>query len=257
MNCQEASVLLHAFIDDELDAGHAHEIEAHVSGCARCAAELRGLRDMHRRLSSAQLRYQAPPALHRRIENSLRVPRPAPPAPNRRSLLQGFVMGGMLSAAAAASLVLFVDRDAQDQRLLGDVVSAHLRSLQANHLTDVETSDQHVVRPWFNGRLDLAPPVVDLTAQGFTLIGGRLDYIDARPVAAIVYKRRAHVINLFVSQALPSAPLTSSQASVSGYNIRRWTDGDLDLLAVSDLNSEELSEFVEKFQAGLRAGNTL
>jgi anti-sigma factor RsiW len=129
--------------------------------------------------------------------------------------------------------------------------------LQGNHLTDVETSDQHVVRPWFNGRLDLAPPVVDLTAQGFTLIGGRLDYIDRRPVAAIVYKRRAHIINLFVAQALPSAALAPSLTSASGYNIRRWTDGDLDLVAVSDINSEELGEFAEKFQAGLRAGNVL
>jgi anti-sigma factor RsiW len=255
MNCEQATILLHALIDDELDAGHAREVEVHVSGCARCAAELHQQRELHGLLSSADLRYQAPDALRRRIENSLRVSRPL--APDRRALLKGFAMGSMLSAAAAASLVLFVDRGAQDQRLLGDVVSAHLRSLQANHLTDVETSDQHVVRPWFNGRLDLAPPVVDLTAQGFTLIGGRLDYIDGRPVAAIVYKRRAHIINLFVAQALPSAPLAPSLTSVSGYNIRRWTDGDLDLVAVSDLNSEELGEFVEKFQAGLRGGNTL
>jgi anti-sigma factor RsiW len=256
MNCEEASVLIHAFMDDELDAGHAHEIEAHLSGCARCAAELRRQRQMHGLLSSAALGYQAPSALRRRIEDKLRVTRPAA-TPSRRSLLQGFAMGSMLSAAAAAGLVLYIDRDRQGQELLDASVSAHLRSLQAEHLTDVETSDQHVVRPWFNGRLDLAPPVVDLTAQGFTLIGGRLDYIDTRPVAAIVYKRRAHVINLFVAQALPSAPLAPKVTSVQGYNIRRWTDGDLDLVAVSDLNAEELAEFAEKFRAGLRNGAAL
>jgi len=255
MNCEDATVMLHAFIDDELDPGHAHQIEAHLAGCARCAAELRRHRELHRLLSSSDLRYQAPFTLRRKIEDSLRVPRPA--APDRRALLKGFAMGSMLSAAAAASLVLFIDRDRQDQQLLDSAVSAHLRSLQGQHLTDVETSDNHVVRPWFNGRLDLAPPVVDLTAQGFTLIGGRLDYIDTRPVAVIVYKRRAHVINLFVAQALGSAPLAPRVTSIQGYNIRRWRDGDLDLLAVSDLNAEELGEFAEKFQAGLRGGNTL
>ena len=169
----------------------------------------------------------------------------------------GFAMGSVLSAAVATSLVLFVDRDAQYQRLLGDALSAHLRSLQAGHLTDVETSDQHLVRPWFNGRLDVAPPVIDLTAQGFTLIGGRLDYIDGRPAAAIVYKRRAHVINLFVAPATVSARPAPRLTSVQGFNIRRWTDQDLDLVAVSDLNGEELAEFADKFEAGLRGGGAL
>ena len=255
MNCGEASVLLHAFIDDELDAGHTREVELHLWGCARCTTEVRRHREMHRLLSSADLRYEAPSDLRRRIENTLRVPRPH--APDRRTLLKGFAMGSVLSAAVAASLVLFVDRDAPDQRLLGDVVSAHLRSLQAGHLTDVETSDQHLVRPWFNGRLDVAPPVIDLTAQGFTLIGGRLDYIDGRPAAAIVYKRRAHVINLFVAPATVSARPAPRLTSVQGFNIRRWTDQDLDLVAVSDLNGEELAEFADKFEAGLRGGGAL
>src|SRR5205823_12648630 len=98
---------------------------------------------------------------------------------------------------------------------------------------------------------------LDLTAQGFTLIGGRVDYIDTRPVAAIVYKRRAHVINLFVAQGTGSTRLAPKVTSIQGYNVRRWTDGDLDLLAVSDLNGEELGEFAEKFQAGLRGGSAL
>src|SRR5207248_93749 len=142
--------------------------------------------------------FSAPASLHARIDAV--VPAWAQPVQSRRLLLKGFALGSILSGAIAASLVITVIRSDQDQRILGDVVSAHLRSLQADHLTDVQTSDQHTVKPWFNGKLAVAPPVVDLTAQGFALVGGRLDYIDGRSVAAIVYRRHSHVINLFVAQ---------------------------------------------------------
>ena len=137
--------------------------------------------------------------------------------------------------------------------LIGDAISAHLRSLQADHLTDVLSSNQHTVKPWFNGRIDLAPPVIDLTAQGFTLIGGRLDYIDGKPAAAIVYRRRIHVINLFVAQDLGPAPSTPALSMMQGFNILRWNENGLNLLAVSDLNREELEEFGAKFTAAARA----
>ncbi len=160
-------------------------------------------------------------------------------------------MGSVLSGALAAGLVVFVMRREDDQRILGDVVSAHLRSLQGDHLIDVQSTDQHTVKPWFNGRLDVAPPVVDLTAQGFTLIGGRVDYLDGRPVAAIVYKRRAHVINLFVAQSMgPERRATIEQ--VQGFNIWRWTRSDFGFWAVSDIDAEELQEFGDKLEAELR-----
>ena len=132
-----------------------------------------------------------------------------------------------MSAVAAAGAVFIVVRSDQDQRILGDVASAHLRSLQADHLTDVPSSDQHTVKPWFNGRLDVAPPVADLTAQGFTLLGGRLDYIDGRAVAAIVYRRRVHVINVFVAQAAGSERAAARSETVQGFNVRRWTERGL------------------------------
>jgi anti-sigma factor RsiW len=166
-------------------------------------------------------------------------------------MLKGLATGSQLSGALAAGLVVWVVRREEDQRILGDVVSAHLRALQGDHLIDVQSTDQHTVKPWFNGRLDLAPPVVDLTAQGFTLIGGRLDYIDGRPVAAIVYKRRAHVINLFVAQLMgPERRATIEQ--VQGFNIWRWTRADLGFWAVSDIAAEELQEFGDKLEAELR-----
>jgi anti-sigma factor RsiW len=146
-----------------------------------------------------------------------------------------------------------VVREDRDQRIIGEAISAHLRSLQADHLTDVLSTDQHTVKPWFNGRIDLAPPVIDLTGQGFTLVGGRLDFIDGKPVAAIVYRRRVHVINLFVGQGLSSVLPAARLESMQGFNIRRWSDQGLSLLAVSDINREELEEFGSKFEQTARA----
>jgi anti-sigma factor RsiW len=154
-----------------------------------------------------------------------------------------FAVGTAVSAAAAASIVIAVLGTGDDRDIAGEIVSAHLRSLQGSHLTDVETSDQHTVKPWFNGKLDVAPPVVDLTAQGFTLIGGRLDYVNGEAVAAIVYKRRKHVINLFVGPRLGAAPRGAKTAIVQGFNVYHWAQDGLDFWAVSDINADELAEF--------------
>ncbi len=145
-----------------------------------------------------------------------------------------------------------VMRGDDQRRVLDEVVSAHLRSLQAQHLIDVQSSDQHTVKPWFNGRLDVAPPVADLTAQGFTLLGGRLDYVDAKPVAAIVYRRRVHIINLFCAPAPGSGRRAATLESLHGFNVRRWSDNGLNLWAVSDINADELMEFGDKFEAALK-----
>ncbi|MGA9502683.1 MAG: anti-sigma factor, partial [Pseudolabrys sp.] len=178
---------------------------------------------------------------------------PSTAATDRRTLLKGFALGGLLSAAAAASVMLVVVREDRDQRILSEAISAHLRSLQADHLTDVLSTDQHTVKPWFNGRIDLAPPVIDLAGQGFTLIGGRLDFIDGKSVAVIVYRRRVHVINLFVTQGVGMSLPGPKMETVQGFNIRRWTDQGLNMLAVSDINREELDEFGNKFEEAARA----
>jgi len=251
MTCAEAEIVLHALLDGELDAGHAHDVEAHVGNCPRCATQLRAYREMQHAMLAAPLRFTAPTSLRRRIERAL--PSAPPRVASRRSMLKGFAMGTALSAAIAASLVIGVIRTDQDQRVLGDVFSAHVRSLQADHLTDVQTSDQHTVKPWFNGKVDVAPPVVDLTAQGFTLIGGRLDYIDGRAVASIVYRRRAHMINLFVIPGAASADHGAKLETMQGFNIQRWSAQGLEFFAISDINAEELNEFVEKFEAGFHS----
>ena len=248
MTCEETEILLHALIDDELDAGHAREVEDHIAGCPRCAAQLLAYREMSKTVAGADLRYPAPPELRRRIEASL----PKTQAPNRRAVLRGFAMGSAVSAIAATGLIAIVLRADDEQRIISEVVSAHLRSLQAGHLTDVLSTDQHTVKPWFNGKLDVAPPVVDLTAQGFTLIGGRLDYVDTRPIGAIIYRRRSHVINLFVAQTASAQRHPAKPETIQGFNIRRWSERGLNYWAVSDLAADELAEFADKFEAASR-----
>ena len=257
MNCAECEVLLHALIDGELDAGHARDVEAHTASCTGCAEKLDAFRTMRTAMAGAGLKETAPARLRSRIEAAL----PAPAArviaprrfsrPSRRSFFGGFAAGTALSAALAASLVLTIIRDDREQTTASEVVSAHIRSLQAGHLMDVETSDQHTVKPWFDGRVDVAPPVIDLTAQGFTLLGGRLDYIDGEAVASVVYQRRKHVINLFVAQRLGTERAAVSATTVQGYNVCHWSDKGLDFWAVSDLDADELREFVQKISAAL------
>jgi anti-sigma factor RsiW len=250
MTCDEAEILLHALIDGELDAGHAREVEAHVATCPRCAERLAAYRQMSAMVARADLTFTAPPQLRRRIEASL--PAQAAP-PSRRSVLKGFAMGSAVSALAATGLVAIVLNKDDQQRIESEVVSAHLRSLQAGHLIDVLSTDQHTVKPWFNGKLDVSPPVIDLTAQGFTLIGGRLDYVDARAIGAVVYRRRQHVINLFVAQTANTERLKAKTDTIQGFNIRRWGERGLNFWAVSDIGADELNEFGETFETAMGA----
>lgn len=258
MNCAQSEILLHALIDGELDAIHTRDLEAHVAACPDCAGKLVVLRAMREMMAASDLAGKAPSGLRGRIEAALPsppsrglLPRGLRPA-SWRALLGGFALGSALSAAVAASLVLATLGRDQRQMVANEIVSAHLRSLQAGHLTDVETSDEHTVKPWFNGKLNMAPPVVDLAAQGFTLIGGRLDYIGGTPAGSIVYRRRNHVINLFVAQNLDAAD-KAGVAVAQGFNVRHWTQQGLGLWAVSDINAGELEEFARDVMAALRA----
>ena len=264
MNCSEAEILIHALLDNELDAGHAREVEAHISGCAECTNKLASFRTMRASMAEANLKEAAPLYLRERIEalvppssaaasgtSETAVAGFAPWRLSRRFFAGGFAAGALLSGAVAATVVVGVFRGDEDRLITGEVVSAHMRSLQPGHLTDVETSDQHTVKPWFNGKLDMAPPVVDLTAEGFTLIGGRLDDINGETAAAIVYRRRNHMINLFVSRGSGSGRTAVVSDSRHGFNVRRWRRDGLDFWAVSDINGAELDEFCQKLMAAL------
>ncbi|MBO4221270.1 anti-sigma factor [Bradyrhizobium neotropicale] len=253
MTCEEAEVLLQALIDGELDAGHAREVEDHVAGCTRCTELAKDYRAISRMIAEKGASYTAPPELRRRIEAALPQPKVTP---SRRAVLRGFALGSAVSAMAATGLVAVILRSDDEARVQSELVSAHLRSLQAGHLTDVLSTDQHTVKPWFNGRLDVAPPVIDLTALGFTLIGGRLDYVDARPIGAVVYRRRQHVINLFVAQTSDTERHAARTSQRQGFNIRHWSDHGLNFWAVSDLSADELAEFSDKFETAMRTPAT-
>ena len=245
-------MLARALIDGELDAGHAREVEAHVAICPRCAAALRGLSPDEQggaqRRRSALCRAAGAAPAHRGFAAAGSAG--AEPARGAARLCDG--IGGS-PAIAASGLVRRRAAQRHDKiRIASEVVSAHLRSLQAGHLTDVLSTKPRTVKPWFNGRLDVAPPVIDLTALGFTLIGGRLDYIDARPVGAIVYRRRLHVINLFVAQTASTESRAARTETFQGFNVRSWSEGGLNYWAVSDIAADELAEFSEKFQRTMK-----
>jgi anti-sigma factor RsiW len=248
MSCQEARLLIDAYVDQELDLVRSLDFERHVEGCGEC----RALRDQVEELRSAvrihSPYFAAPEGLEKRIRAQLRLP-----AVGQSRIVRHHTWFGWRPFAVAANVgglaifsVIFVTmlrRTAETDTLAQQVVSSHIRSLMANHLADVPSSDQHTVKPWFNGKLDFSPPVKDFKTVGFPLTGGRLDYLDGRPVAALLYQRNRHIINLFV---WPSSHSDSGpQASVlKGYNIIHWTRSGMTYWAVSDLNAAELSEFV-------------
>jgi anti-sigma factor RsiW len=245
MTCDEVTILLHALLDDELDAGNARTVEAHLTTCSSCAARLRAYRAQRQALHDADLKFVVPDALRRRVVAAL----PAPQSTDRRNLLKGVALGGFVSALAASGVGLVVFDRQSDQALLYEVTSAHLRSLQPGHLTDVETSDQHTVKPWFNGRVEFAPPVIDLSAHGFTLVGGRLDFLGGLPVACVVYKRGGHVINLFVAPAPGADGTAPSEDVVRGFTVRHWNAQGLSFWAISDIERSELRAFTEALRS--------
>ena len=240
--CAEQELLLNAYIDEELDAAHTAKLEAHVASCAGCREELERLRAAHQLIAKEDVRYAAPEALRSRIGKSIQSERRSVPASGGRLSWWAPAIGGAI-AASVAMLLLIIPYQ-QQGRLDDELIAGHVRSLQVQHLTDVQTSNEHLVRPWFNGKIDFAPPTPELTPQGFPLAGGRLDYLNGRTVAAIVYKRRLHSINLFV---WPAADGTKRRVQKDGYSVNEWSERGLRYAAVSDISPAELDQFRQAF----------
>src|SRR5437660_5810819 len=246
MNCEEAIKLMDGYWDGELDPITNQAIEQHLRSCRNCEQAYETHGALVRAIGSAAPYYKAPAELRERIQSSLReemaelptrnFARDAQPLfprrqPRPRAILWETSWNWLALAAAiifaaiiALTLVPRLQRPGADQFLATQLIASHVRSLMANHLTDVASSDQHTVKPWLDAKLDFAPPVIDLSQQGFPLIGGRLDYLDNRPVAALVYQRRKHFINLFVWPAGPGAEKAMNTISRQGYHLLHWLD---------------------------------
>ena len=246
MNCQDIRELIDSYADGELDLVNHLEIEKHLADCDACDAAYKNRQALNRAFDES-FKFSAPASLRKSIQKELREIS-SEPKPKRIWHWGWFATATAVAAVLVVTLFVFRPTVPSDDVLATEIVSNHVRSLMANHLMDVPSTDQHTVKPWFDGKLDFSPPVIDLTSQGFTLIGGRLDYAGNRPVAALVYQRRQHYINLFVFPSKGASDSSEKVSAKQGYNIVQWNRGGMSFWAVSDLNAAELQEFVADYQ---------
>jgi anti-sigma factor RsiW len=252
MSCKQTGEFLDAYVDRELDPVAAFEFERHLAECVSCRESFEQYRQLHDSVRRQLPRFHAPEELERRLRAQIRVADHETIQPAHTTTPSRWRTWAVLAAAAillifGAFLFQVAQRPRTPQLLAGEVVASHIRSLLANHLVDVPSSDQHTVKPWFIGKIDFAPVVKDLSADGFPLIGGRLDYFDNQTVVALVYKRRQHVINLFLWPASDSDSKPRSMV-LRGYNILYGTQSHMTYWAVSDLNAAELNDFLRAFE---------
>lgn len=248
MNCHETQELIDAYGDGELEAGQSIEIKRHLRDCSVCLP----LHEEQRALASSlrAVRFEAPPALRDQVLDSLRAAesraRIIPFYPKPRAAIWAIAAVALIGAFLAG--VFLSPRSGDEHDLLSqEIVASHVRSMMANHLADVVSTDQHTVKPWFDGKLDFSPSVVDLAPEGFPLIGGRLDYLHRQSVAALVYGHGKHIINLFVWPSAQPPPNSAPGAATThdGYHLIGWTEKGLNYWAVSDLNATELRAFAD------------
>jgi anti-sigma factor RsiW len=243
MNCSRP--LIEGYIDEELDLETNAEVKEHIAGCAECSAAYAQLRDQQAAIRSLAPYYSAPADLRESVQGALRKAaaedaRTADLSSRWRLLA---IAASLFLAVSLAWNFTHLQSHTPEREILADnILSSHVRSLIGTHLLDVVSTDQHTVKPWFNGKLDFSPVVKDLSPDGFPLIGGRIEYLSGRSVAALVYQRRKHVINVFTWPSATS-DARSSQFSRNGYNELEWTQGSMTYWAVSDLGAGELAQF--------------
>jgi anti-sigma factor RsiW len=249
--------LVHAYVDGELDLMTNLRIEQHLAGCTGCSEVYKSQRALHSALGGGSLYYQAPVALEERIRASIGKAGKAegtlygaPRLPWRLFAFAAAVAAVIIAAVGILALVRPVPGTPGHEGLAQEVVASHIRSLMGNHLEDVASTDQHTVKPWFDGKLDFSPTVNDFSAQGFPLVGGRLDYLANRPVAALVYGRHKHFINLFIWPQAGGADTGVQTTDLQGYQAFHWTKAGMTYWAVSDVNAADLGQFVQLMQGG-------
>lgn len=242
MVCREVMERLSPFLDDELDPVASREVSLHLESCPTCAAALDQQRNLGESLRDLEY-YRAPDLLRARVLRDVR-------AAGREVAHARVGTSSWRWLSAVAAIVAAVGGawwittlPGADDLTAREAVSGHVRSLMANHLTDVASTDQHTVKPWFAGKLDFAPPVTDFAGAGFPLVGGRLDYVQGRPVAALVYLHRKHIINVFVWPMAGRGEGVASAATQQGFHVIHGTHAGMTYWVVSDLNAEELATF--------------
>jgi anti-sigma factor RsiW len=240
MSCELVERDLDAYLDRELDAEASARVGAHVSACTSCRRQLAQRETLAKLVRSAPY-YSAPDRLRTRV-----LAKASRSHAVRRILVSA--AAALLVVSIGTSVLLWTPASSRGNAIADDVVNSHVRSLMANHLFDVQSTDLHTVKPWFLGKLDFSPPVVDLAANGFPLIGGRLDYVGGRPVAALVYQRQKHAINVFVAPDVGGRSGGDADLTIRGFNLHHWVHQGMSFWAVSDLNSNELREFVSALE---------
>jgi anti-sigma factor RsiW len=242
-------LLVQAEFDGELDAAEAAALARHRETCPICQAAAAELAQTRELLRAPGVYRPAPDDLRARVLANLGTARPVPSPPKKSWLVQwrqGWAGFGLGAACAAALAFLLVAPHGQG--LTYQIVASHIRALQPGHLEDVVSTDQHTVKPWFDGRLDFAPPVKELAGEGFPLKGGRLDYLDGRPVAALVYQRDKHLIDLYIWPEGGTGTVFPSTAAENGYNVIHWSADGMTLWAVSDVEASQLADFAGDWQ---------
>jgi anti-sigma factor RsiW len=245
MTCELTQPYLDAYVDREVNAADSLNIQAHLSSCDACSQLHERLEVLRHVIQAQAPRYGAPDGLRARIQSELRVA--APPAALESKPVFDWRWAAMAAAMLVAAIGLWQiplrPRQEHQSLIAREIVASHVRSLMANHLVDKPSSDRHTVKPWFAGKLDFSPAVKSLDSQGFTVVGGRLDYIDNRPVAAVVYQRGQHMINLFVWPSSQQKAAAPNSLTTNGFNVVTWKVDNMTCWAVSDLNKPELDLF--------------
>jgi anti-sigma factor RsiW len=246
--CENNERLLHAYFDGELDLVRSVEFEEHSKTCLDCSRELRDQKAMRQSLQSADLYERAPESLRTRIR--IMIPSDLQAAGIRvwrRPIIEWLAVAAAIFLAIFFGTKLLLNNGGQQEAMLlgQEIAASHIRSLQPGHLFDVQSTDQHTVKPWFDGKLDFAPPVIDLASQGFPLVGGRLDYLDHRDVAALVYQRQKHLINVFIWPVETRPTKLPDIQTIQGYNLVFWRHDGMDFCAASDLNADELRQLAQ------------
>ncbi|MDB5981092.1 MAG: zinc-finger family protein [Pseudomonas sp.] len=258
LNCELCHELMHGYLDNELDKPTHLGFTEHLASCADCRQRLQEMQLLKTAVKAQASYYSAPASLTDSLRASLQLPAQPLPLPEAKAkakvdrwrTLRDWFAPIISAGVFAAALALYIATPTVDDNWADEAVSSHVRSLMGEHLMDVASSDKHTVKPWFTGKLDFSPPVYDFAAQGFPLLGGRLDYLQHQTAAALSYRHDKHIINTFVvPTSEPDSPAQTE--SRRGYNIVTWRQNHMRFIVVSDMDKGELEAFSQLTQKGL------